>query len=255
VQYQNKQPRGANAPSGCLEEHQGAQRALMAHFQESSEPAHAWHFLDNKVSRKVLRSVGFRDDGETMMDWQGGAQMPAMMMRMSAEDFADALEVRTRRCQITRMREEDLPELHRIVTNPEVAHMLLRFSPEMTVDEVGALLRPAMNPLERPMRMAIRHEGKCIGSIGVNDGPWPLMFYFLAPEYWGQGFASEIVPEFCDAVQDWFRLEELIAAVFNDNLASRRILEKAGFHVDSTHSAKSAGRDAVAEGWLMRRVG
>lgn len=230
-----------------------AQLAMMQYFQQSTEPAKAWHFIGNDVSRRVLLSVGFRDVEETVMNWQGDIDMPAKMMRLTARDMLGALEIRTGRCRINALRDADMPELHRIVTSPQVARMLLRFAPGQTQSDVDALIRPAMNTLHRPMRLAVRHEGRFIGTIGVNDGPSPMIFYFLAPEVAGRGIASEIVPAFCDTVQDWFGLDDLSAVVFTDNPASRRVLEKAGFAVEFENAAKSAGREGISTGWHMRR--
>ena len=54
MQYQNKQPRGANAPSGCLEELQGAQRALMANQANQTWAANIKQWL-NSVSFKQYK--------------------------------------------------------------------------------------------------------------------------------------------------------------------------------------------------------
>lgn len=230
------------------------QLAMMQHFQNTHEPAQAWHFVGNDVSRKLLLSAGFRDVGEAMMNWQGDVRMPARIMRLTDRDFLDALEIRTPRCRINALRDADLPELHRIVTNPQVARMLLRFAPTQTLADVEALIRPTMSTLHRPMRLAVRHEGKFIGTVGLNDGSTPMIYYFLAPEAAGQGIASEVVPVFCDTVQDWFGLDDLSAVVFTDNPASRRVLEKSGFRVEFEHATESAGRDSVSTGWYLRRA-
>lgn len=230
-----------------------AQLALLRHFQTSDEPSRAWHFTGNEQSRKVLVAAGYQDVGEALMTWQGDIQLPARMMRLTPADFLNALEIRTARCRIDALREADLPELHRIATLPQVARMLLRFAPGQSRAEFDAVIRPAMNTLRLPMRLAVRLDGRFIGTVGLNDGAEPLIYYFLDPEVYGQGIASEIVPAFCDAVQDWFGLEALAAAVFTDNPASRRVLEKAGFRVEFENAARSAGREALAPGWYMRR--
>lgn len=229
------------------------QLAMLRHFQETDEPSRAWYFVGNEQSRKVLVSVGYQDVGEALMTWQGDVKLPARMMRLTPADCLNALEIRTPRCRIDALREADLPDLHRIATRPEVARMLLKFAPDQSQAEVAAIIRPAMNTLRRPMRLAIRHEGRFIGTIGLNDGSEPLIYYFLDPDVYGQGIASEVVSAFCDAVQDWFDLDAMATAVFTDNPASRRVLEKAGFQVEFEHAAYSAGRDSLASGWYMRR--
>ena len=69
-----------------------------------------------------------------------------------------------------------------------------------------------------------------------------------------QGIASEVVPAFCDAVEDWFNLDGLAAAVFTDNPASRRVLEKSGFEVIGTKLMISAARSKPEDGWILRRT-
>ncbi|MFV0409501.1 MAG: GNAT family N-acetyltransferase [Paracoccus sp. (in: a-proteobacteria)] len=231
-----------------------AQIALLRHFAGTALPVQASHLNDNHASRRVLSALGFRDIGSTGIRRRGdNALLPARAMRLSAGDFRAALSIRSPRCEITPMAEHDFPEQHRIATRPEVARMLLRFAPGQSLDQVAAALRPAMDPLHRPVRLAIRHRGGCIGSIGVAEGEAPSIFYFLAPETVGQGLASEIVPLFCDTVQDWYGLDRLSAEVFADNPASCRVLEKAGFRITSDAMLPSAGREAPAPGWLMRR--
>ncbi|MBA4489792.1 GNAT family N-acetyltransferase [Paracoccus sp. S1E-3] len=232
-----------------------AQQAIIAHFRDSDEPVRAWHLADNGASRRTLLALGFRDMGaDIIRRARDGAELAARSMQLSRADFTDALEIRTPRCRITALGDADLPELHRIFTAPLVARMLLRFHSGMSLEEFAALMRPVMDPLRRRMRMAIRQDGRLIGSIGVHDGETPSIYYALAPEFAGQGLASEIVPTFCDNVQDWFGLVTLKAEVFQDNPASRRVLEKAGFRVTGTDSVASLGRaEGPSPGWLMER--
>lgn len=232
-----------------------AQLAIFAHFRDSGGPVMARHLTDNSASRRALLALGFRDMGaDVIRRARDGAELPARLMQLSRADFTDALEIRTARCRITVLREQDLPDLHRIFTDPQVARMLLRFHSGMSLDDFARLIRPVVDPWQRPMRMAIRQGDRLIGSIGVHDGDAPLIYYALAPEVAGQGLATEIVPVFCDHVQDWFGLPTLKAEVFQDNPASRRVLEKAGFRVVGTDSVSSLGRKGgPAPGWICQR--
>ncbi|NHF72742.1 GNAT family N-acetyltransferase [Paracoccus xiamenensis] len=231
-----------------------AQVALVTYFAGAGETVTASHLVDNLASRRVLRRLGFRDIGPEPIPGRGGGEgLPGRAMELNANDFSAALAIRTQRCCIDRLTDADLPEMHRIFTAPDTARMLLRFQVGMPFGDLAAMIRPIMDPLRRRMRMAIRREGRLIGSIGVHDGDAPSIYYALAPEVAGQGLGSEIVPVFCDTVQDWFGLETLKAEVFQDNPASRRILEKAGFVVTGEDSVNSLGRDGPAPGWLMQR--
>lgn len=231
-----------------------AQVALMRHFAADDTTVTASHLTGNLTSRRVLLDLGFQDSGpDPIPGRKAGESLPGRALTLTADDFFAALSIRSPRCRITPLTEDDLPELHRILALPEVARMLLRFYPGQPFEEVAAFMRPVMDPRRRPLRMAIRHAGRFVGTIGLHDGKAPSIYYFLAPEVAGQGLASEIVPQFCDTVQDWYGLDSLQAEVFGDNPASRRVLEKAGFRVTEAGLLSSAGRAAPAEGWVMQR--
>ncbi|MFD1795698.1 GNAT N-acetyltransferase [Paracoccus aurantiacus] len=231
-----------------------AQMALFRAFSDGKSTVTATSFVGNSASLGVLHRVGFVETGRQMATRRmDGEELEQIVLKASPESFAAALHISTRRCRLDRMTEADLTTMHRIATMPQVARMLLRFHPDQTPDQVAEVIRPAMDPLDRPVRLAIRLNGQCIGSVGVAGGDEPSVFYFLDPAMAGKGLASEIVPEFCDAVQDWYGLDTLRAEVFQDNPASRRVLEKAGFAVIADIAMPSAGRAAPEPGWIMQR--
>ena len=53
--------------------------------------------------------------------------------------------------------------------------------------------------------------------------------YFLHPAYWGRGLGSEMVLAACSYMPQLLDLPILRATVLRENVASRRILEQAGF--------------------------
>lgn len=213
----------------------------------------ACHFTGNAPSRAVLERLGFTEIGTRRATRRmDGAELEQRLMRATAESFAASLSIRTSRCMLTPMNDADLPALHGIATAPATARMLLRFFPGQTEAEFARIMRPAMDPLHRPVRLAVRRDGRCIGSIGVDEGADPAVFYFLASDMAGQGIASEILPPFCAAMREWYGLGALTAEVFADNPASRRVLEKAGFRITETRLLLSAGRKAPGQGMEMR---
>jgi RimJ/RimL family protein N-acetyltransferase len=67
-------------------------------------------------------------------------------------------------------------------------------------------------------------------TIGV--GECLTVGYVLAPEHWGSGYASEIAAAAVDYAFTALGAPELHASVLSTNLASRRVLEKAGLRVE-----------------------
>ena len=87
---------------------------------------------------------------------------------------------------------------------------------------------------------ALEHQGKAIGSLGVEEYKeknYPELDalegreigYVLSKEYWGQG----LMPEAVKAVINWLfeeeRLDFIMVGHFDWNSQSRRVIEKCGF--------------------------
>jgi RimJ/RimL family protein N-acetyltransferase len=49
------------------------------------------------------------------------------------------------------------------------------------------------------------------------------------PKRWGQGLATELAHAAVDVAAEPLHLREIVAFTLPDNLASRRVMEKAGF--------------------------
>lgn len=77
-----------------------------------------------------------------------------------------------------------------------------------------------------------KDDGRYVGNASVRPRPerrkdWEIGYY-LKTEEWGKGFASEIAMRLVSYSFETLGLEEVYATVDVENLASRRVLEKAG---------------------------
>lgn len=92
---------------------------------------------------------------------------------------------------------------------------------------------------------ALEHQGKVIGSLGIeayNEAHYPELApfqgkelgYVLSKDFWGRG----LMPEAVKAVTQWlFRdemLDFLLVGHFAHNHQSRRVIEKCGFRYSKT---------------------
>jgi RimJ/RimL family protein N-acetyltransferase len=87
-----------------------------------------------------------------------------------------------------------------------------------------------------------RASGEVIGFIGlVHPGgqSTPEIKYALKRAYWGMGYATEAVRTMLDHGAREFAMQHIIATVAADNVASQRVLLKAGM----THSERRANDD------------
>ena len=86
---------------------------------------------------------------------------------------------------------------------------------------------------------AITVDNTVIGSIGIFrqeniHRQTAELGYYIAEEYWGKGIMTEAVRQICEYV---FRESDIIriyAEPFVYNIASCRVLEKAGFQYEGT---------------------
>ena len=77
-----------------------------------------------------------------------------------------------------------------------------------------------------------KDDGRYVGNASVRPRPerqkdWEIGYY-LKTEEWGKGLASEIAGRLVSYSSEALRLGEIYATVDVENLASRRVLEKAG---------------------------
>jgi RimJ/RimL family protein N-acetyltransferase len=71
--------------------------------------------------------------------------------------------------------------------------------------------------------------------------------YWLGRDFWGRGLATRALAAFVAALP----MRPLHARVAQDNLASRRVLEKCGFVVTGSDRGFASARDATVDEWLL----
>ncbi len=88
------------------------------------------------------------------------------------------------------------------------------------------------------LNFCIELNGECIGAIGIV--PQPDVYrrsaeigYWLGEPFWGKGIVTRAVQKLTDHVFGSFDLVRLYAGIFAWNTASMRVLEKAGYHLES----------------------
>ena len=80
--------------------------------------------------------------------------------------------------------------------------------------------------------------GTFVGSCGLqasdDDSHSADMYFVFRRDRWGQGLASELVPALIDLAQGPAGFDRVYAVVHPDNVASIRVLERAGMVRDGT---------------------
>lgn len=87
-----------------------------------------------------------------------------------------------------------------------------------------------------------------VGLVGVHH--WSEtkrqieLGYWFARQAWGRGYATEASRAVCNFAFEHWPINKIVASVFNDNPASKRVVEKLGFKDVCPHTIYSVGRSA-----------
>ena len=137
-------------------------------------------------------------------------------------------------CLVFKMlRQEDISFMLTLTGNPDVVHYL----PGMITDE--ETMRGWLSSLQmedNEYRICLRGTDEPIGECSLTlreDGTSCEIGYMLLPQYWNQGFGTEVARWLMDMAKsyDVFRIT---AMTHEQNTASVRILEKLGFRKANT---------------------
>lgn len=82
-----------------------------------------------------------------------------------------------------------------------------------------------------------------MGIVGLDD-PHPAwgtaeVGYFVDPDHWGNGYATDAVRTVCRYAFGERRLGKLYGHVFETNPASARVMEKVGFVREGVHRGQA----------------
>ena len=141
------------------------------------------------------------------------------------------------RCTVREWRLDDAASLARHANSREVWLGLRDLFPHpYTIQDAHEFLqrttstRPATN-------FCIEIDGSAAGGIGLRLGEdvhrhTAGLGYWLSQDFWGHGVMSEAVAAFTAYCFDNFSFHRIGAEVYANNLASARVLEKAGFRLE-----------------------
>lgn len=150
--------------------------------------------------------------------------------------FTDLPEVETERLLLIKATPDRAVELFAFSGSPE-ATRFMTWPTNTSFDQTETAIRFIMGRYERrevaPWLICHKRLNRVIGMAGFN---WWIphhgraeISYALAPAWWGQGLATEVVAAVVRFGFEEMGCNRLEALVHPENLASRRVLVKVGF--------------------------
>jgi RimJ/RimL family protein N-acetyltransferase len=134
----------------------------------------------------------------------------------------------------------DLGSLVSYANNFQIAkNMSDQFPHPYTVEKGKAFIEHASNG--SPVNIfAIDVENRAVGGIGIH--PQADIYcknaelgYWLAEHYWGKGIISKAIVNMIEYGFSTFDITRIYARPFGTNIASQKVLEKAGFKLEARY--------------------
>jgi ribosomal-protein-alanine N-acetyltransferase len=113
---------------------------------------------------------------------------------------------------------------------------------------------------QRPvLTFAIECEGEVVGAVGLIPGTdierrTAELGYWLGSAYWGRGIATAAVTRICRYAFDELDMLRVFATPMTGNVASRRVLEKAGFGLEGIMRRCYIKDNVVRDAALYARI-
>jgi len=154
---------------------------------------------------------------------------------------------------------EDAPSIAKYANNRNIAKWLRdRFPYPYAVQDADAFLAEISRQDPR-VSFALATEREAIGGIGLEIGRDVHRFtaelgYWLGEPFWGRGIATEAVRRFTAWAFENLEVYRIYANVFQGNLASSRVLEKAGFQQEACLRASVFKDGRILDQWLYAKI-
>ena len=158
------------------------------------------------------------------------------------------------KCRIRKWELSDAKDLAAALSNKKVQDNLRDGLPYPYTEQDGKEFISAMLSADENETFAfsITVDDMVIGSIGIfRQGnihrQTAELGYYIAEEYWGKGIMAEAVKQICEYVFGNSDIIRIYAEPFAYNIASCRVLEKAGFQYEGTLRSNAVKNSRVID--------
>ena len=183
----------------------------------------------------------------------------------------DSFPLETRRLELRPVTVGDTRALHALYDDWEVARWLSRLPWPFTPESAEAMIAEAGEAFQRgsgcSLLMVERETAAVVGLVSLRlpayeAQPWTddaglgVLGYTVVRARWGQGFAGESATRATAFAFTELDLTRLRATPLRGNTASRRILERLGFHIvktDVEETPRYGGSPRLGDVYVLER--
>ena len=150
---------------------------------------------------------------------------------------AEIITLQTERLKLLEIEMEDLDQLHRLHSIPEVDEYNTLGIPESIKDTEQFIQQQLAAKSKSPRnsymwKVLLKETGDFIGVAGfsLSNNKFKLgeIYYKLHPSYWAMGYATELAKRLVLLGFNTFGLHKVEAGVATENIKSVKVLEKIG---------------------------
>ena len=232
---------------------EAASAVVAAYFENpAAGPLMSGYFIENARSAAVLCKLGFANKGPIEEEYSKslGRKNLHRKVALTPEQwhFLNPVEIKTERLRIRPNEAHHMTAIHAIAAQQKVAQNLGSFPHPLDVAFIEERVeRGRWRGSWNGWFHIADPAGAVLGMIGFYSPTQGQeddigIGYAIDPKAWGQGIMSEALRAFCDFIFERYRAGKIQASCFDDNPASQRVLEKAGFEPFEKDMEKSAAR-------------
>ena len=147
------------------------------------------------------------------------------------------MELETNRLLLKEISPDDLEDIHRLHSYPEVDEFNTLGIPE-NIETTKEIMFPQIEGRKQQpqksytWKIILKDSNVFIGLAGMtlslDKFKLGEIYYKLSPEFWGKGYATEVAMCLIKAGFETFQLHKVEAGVATGNIRSIRVLEKCG---------------------------
>lgn len=161
--------------------------------------------------------------------------------------------------QIRPWRKDDAEGIVKYANNRKIwKNVRDAFPHPYTLEDAKAFIEKALSA-DPVTFFAIANQFEVIGSIGLGLGQdvhrySAEMGYWLAEPYWGKGIMTKAVKAFAEWSMEEYKLIRIFSEPFVTNIASLKVLEKAGFQKEGIMRANVVKENQIIDQYLCSFV-
>lgn len=150
------------------------------------------------------------------------------------------LEIKGERIRLRKLRLSDAQDIYKNLQDKEMVKWTLNipwpYKKEHAIKWIRATHYGIKKRKEYSFAIVLKDENKLIGAVSLMHIDWKHknaeLGYWVGKKYWGKGYATEAVKLILKFAFRRLKLHRVWAGLFEENIASRRVLEKNGFKLE-----------------------